>query len=157
MLVRDGSMLTYFRSTPPFTLIVWSTRGAVLFVRSVSLSFLLSALLWSILYFQQGVFIWWQGEQRSDVFILLNCDIFTVTSIVIAVKEDRIFFPLTSASHAVPFSDCLCCLLSDVNAVAVEPLITVITATVSGRSKWRNECMSIDASIHSSWVMKQQH
>lgn len=55
---------------------------------------------------------------------LLNC---------LIKKEEKI----TSASHAVPFPDCLRHLLSDVNAVAMEPLIAVIAATVSGRSKSR--------------------
>ncbi len=66
------------------------------------------------------------------------CDMLTVTlstAVLNAViKED---FIITSASHAVPFSDGLRHLLCDVNAVAMEPLITVITATVRGRSRMK--------------------
>lgn len=38
---------------------------------------------------------------------------------------------LTSASHAVPFPDCFCHLLSDVDTVSMEPLITIVTASVA--------------------------
>lgn len=59
-------------------------------------------------------------------------------------------FSITSASHAVPLSDGLRSLLCDVNAVAMEPLIAVITAAVSGRSKQIQSYMSISPSICSN-------
>lgn len=46
-----------------------------------------------------------------------------------------LFFPITSASHAVPLPDCICHLLCDANTMAMEPLIAIITATAKERYK----------------------
>lgn len=60
-IIRSGN-ITYFRPTPPFTPVVWSTGSAVLLFSSVELSILFSVFLWSILYFQRGVLVWRQWE-----------------------------------------------------------------------------------------------
>lgn len=56
--------------------------------------------------------------------------------------------PITSASHAVPFANCLCRLLCDVDTMAMKPFITVITATVDRRGgKWGiqwQHCISLE-------------
>lgn len=50
-----------------------------------------------------------------------------------------LILPITSASHAIPLPNGLCHLLCNVNAMAMEPLIAIITATVKGDTNKRNE------------------
>lgn len=67
---NDHNNTTYFGSTPPFTSIVWSTWSAVLSFTSVRVGFLVTIFLWSVFYFQQGVFFWWsQIQGRGILFI----------------------------------------------------------------------------------------
>lgn len=67
---NDHNNTTYFGSTPPFTSIIWSTWSAVLSFTSVRVGILVTIFLWSVFYFQQGVFFWWSQIQGKGILLI---------------------------------------------------------------------------------------